>query len=79
MASRSPHPHLPRPLPAADLARLLANRGRALLLFERPNFDADAFLDDYLAGAGETAIDNARQDLGALLAACGEQVGRARG
>ena len=57
-----------------ELARLLGNRTRALLLFERQDFDPELFLEDYLANASDKAIENARQDLGALLAACSTQV-----
>jgi len=36
----------------------------------------DAFLSTYLGQLSEKAIDNARQDLGALLATCTEEVRR---
>jgi hypothetical protein len=58
----------------AELAKLLGNRGRALLTFEDKGFSVEAFLATHLAGLSEKAIDNARQDLGALLATCNEEV-----
>lgn len=59
----------------AELAKLLGNRTRALLAFEEAGFDPDAFLATYLGQLSEKAIDNARRDLGALLATCTEEVG----
>lgn len=58
----------------AELARLLGNRGRALQTFEAPGFSVDSFLATYLGPLSEKAIDNARQDLGALLATCTQEV-----
>jgi Zn-dependent oligopeptidase len=60
---------------AAELAKLLGNRTRALLTFEDADFNVDAFLATFLGQLSEKAIDNARQDLGALLATCTEEVG----
>lgn len=64
---RRSHPH-------AELAKLLGNRTRALLTFEDATFDVESFLATYLGQLSEKAIDNARQDLGALLATCTEEV-----
>jgi hypothetical protein len=57
-----------------ELAKLLGNRTRALLTFEDANFTVEGFLANYLGQLSEKAIDNARQDLGALLATCTEEV-----
>lgn len=62
-----------------ELAKLLGNRTRALLTFEDADFNVDAFLATFLGQLSEKAIDNARQDLGALLATCTEEVGGAGG
>jgi hypothetical protein len=64
----------PHPAPS-ELAKLLGNRTRALLAFEEPGFEPGAFMAAYLGQLGEKAIDNARRDLGALLATCTEEVG----
>jgi hypothetical protein len=64
--------HLPGPHP--ELAKLLGNRTRALLTFEDANFDVEAFISTYCGSLSETAMDNARQDLGALLATATEEV-----
>lgn len=53
----------------------MGNRTRALLTFEDADFNVDAFLATFLGQLSEKAIDNARQDLGALLATCTEEVG----
>jgi hypothetical protein len=60
--------------PPSELAKLLGNRTRALLTFEDPSFTVEGFLATYLGQLSEKAIDNARQDLGALLATCTEEV-----
>jgi hypothetical protein len=66
------------PPAASELAKLLGNRTRALMAFEDPEFEAGAFMAAYLGQLGEKAIDNARRDLGALLATCTEEVGALR-
>jgi hypothetical protein len=58
----------------AELSKLLSNRTRALHTFEDANFTVEGFLANYLGQLSEKAIDNARQDLGALLATCTEEV-----
>eukprot|EP00775_Hariotina_reticulata_P002152 gene2152-2470_t len=67
-----------KPKPAdptnTELAKLLGNRTRALLTFEDANFDVDAFISTYCGSLSETAIDNARQDLGTLLATATEEI-----
>lgn len=71
------HVQYPPPLPLrchAELAKLLGNRTRALLTFEDPSFTVEGFLATYLGQLSEKAIGNARQDLGALLATCTEEV-----
>lgn len=64
----------PEHAPNTELAKLLGNRTRALLTFEDPSFTVEGFLATYLGQLSEKAIDNARQDLGALLATCTEEV-----
>jgi Zn-dependent oligopeptidase len=74
---RNQHARHPCSLPpaASELAKLLGNRTRALMAFEDPEFEPGAFMATFLGQLGEKAIDNARRDLGALLATCTEEVG----
>jgi len=53
---------------------LLGSRARALAVFEQEDFSREGFIAEHFRGLSEKAIDNARQDLGALLAQCNEEV-----
>lgn len=59
---------------ATDLGVLLGSRARALAVFEQEEFSREEFVAEYFRVLSEKAVDNARQDLGALLSQCNEEV-----